>query len=433
MNIFKNRPLLLALFIFSFFEILCVTLNTRFRFACMWIFVSLFTTLLLATIALAAIKFSHIRIFTTSLLCAFFAAVACISSYKFFDVKLSYIESLEDEENVIAEIKECTYSSNYSMVYTAKIESINGNKTNFNAELSTSSDMILERGQRISASMSFAPFSEEIYGYDERNSMISSGILTSAYFEDADVLADGSGFNLLTFIADIRAKLGKVIDKNFDKTAPVIKALLIGDKSDLDASTKQDFRRLGISHILAISGTHFTVLLGMITLLLSIVGLDKRKVYVILIPIALLYMGLSGFSLSVCRAGIMAILSFWGFLSGRTRDSYTALFVALATILIIAPYSISSISLWLSFTATLTILIIIDVCGARIFSADRPWYKKIFYYVISHLLITACISFSTLPIVTIYYGYISKATLLANLFVVPLFELFLYIISLLPL
>ncbi|MBQ8836755.1 MAG: ComEC/Rec2 family competence protein [Clostridia bacterium] len=343
-------------------------------------------------------------------------------------MKLAYAESLKSEKNVVAEIKECTYRARYIEVYTVRIESIDGQAVNFNAEISTSNLMALERGDRISADMSFSPFSETAYGYDERMANISSGILSSASFDDADVLENNTGFNFLNFIAEIRERIGKTIDKNFGANAPIIKALLIGDTSDIETETNYAFKSLGISHILSISGTHFTVLLGMATFLLSLLGLGKRKVYFVLIPIALFYMGLSGFSFSVCRAGIMAILSFWGFLCGRPRDSYTALFVSFTAIVLIAPYSIMSISLWLSFTATLTILIIIDVFGAHLFNSKRKWYAKIFFYILSNLLITVCISFSTLPIIALYFGYISTVSPIANLLIVPLYEIFLYII-----
>ena len=428
MNIFKKRPLLLALFIFAFFSILCAVLGTDFRLLCTLISISLFLLLLFITIVLAIIKFSHIHIFTTSLLCVFFISLACVSSYNFFDNKLAYAESLGEEKNVVAEIKECTYSANYIEVYTARIETIDGKTVNFNAEISTSNLMALDRGDRIEADMLFAPFGETTYGYDERMSKISSGILSSAAFDDADIIESNNKFSVLACIENVRENIGNIVDTKFDETAPLIKALLIGDKSDINTETNYAFRSLGISHILSISGTHFTILLGMVTFLLSLIGIDKRKIYVVLIPIALLYMGLSGFSFPVCRAGIMAILSFWGFLCGRARDSYTALFISLAVIILISPYAVMSVSLWLSFTATLTILIVIDVLGARLFNPNRKWYAKIFFYILSNLLITVCISFSTLPIIALYFGYISIVSPIANLLIVPLFQIFLYII-----
>ena len=141
----------------------------------------------------------------------------------------------------------------------------------------------------------------------------------------------------------------------------MLKALLIGDKDDLDAGLKRDFRRLGISHILAISGTHFSVLLGMAAMLLRLLRLNKKQIYVLLLPLALLYMGISGFSPSVCRAGIMAMLSYLAFLLGRTRDACTALFVAVCALIACHPYAVLDVGLWLSFAATFSILILSEL------------------------------------------------------------------------
>ncbi|MBQ5390148.1 MAG: ComEC/Rec2 family competence protein, partial [Clostridia bacterium] len=223
--------------------------------------------------------------------------------------------------------------------------------------------------------------------------------------------------------------LAKRIDSaNMDRTAPLVKALLLGETKGLDGMLKQDFRRLGISHILSISGTHFTTLLGMVALLLSMFGLNKRTIYIVLIPLALLYMGLTGFSAAVCRAGLMSILSYWGFLCGRTRDSYTALFVAVTVILLLAPYSVLSIGLWLSFTATFSILIFMDLFSTGRLSAMRASPPgKLLFLLLTHLVITVAVSFFTLPITAACFGEISIAAPFANLLIVPLFELFLYI------
>ena len=429
MNIFSKRPLLLSLFIFTFFSILCTFLNNSQKICGILIFLILFVSSLLVLLIDLCIKRKNLNTFNTLTLCFLFAFIAFFNSHNFFDNKLTYAESLRNEKNVIAEIKECTYSASYITVYTAKIESINGKNAGFLAEISGNSATHLESGQKILSNMTFSPFSVTNYDYDIRMSKISSGILTSATFEEATILEEEPSIDISSLFSKLRNNISNIIDdSDYDNTSSIIKALLIGDTTNIDAATKSSFSALGISHILSISGTHFTVLLGMIALFLSLIGINKRTVYIILIPLALFYMGLSGFSFSVCRAGIMALISYWSFLCGRQKDSYTALFIALAIILICAPHAVLSISFWLSFTATFTIIVILDLLGSWLLKTDLEWYKKLINYILFNLLITISISFTTLPIVAIYFGYISIISPIANLIIVPLFEIFLYII-----
>ena len=428
MNIFNKRPLLLALFIFTVCFITSTVISSTTRSVLVKCLFAFTTIQYVVIIVLFIIKRKKYKILNVIALCFLFAFIALYSSQNFIDKKLSYVESLHDEKNVVAEIKECTFSASYSTVYIANIKSIDGNKVSFDASISTGKKSNYKIGDIIQADMEFFPFSETTYGFDVRNYSISQGILAEANFTDARTLEGVYGNGIVTLANKLRIRISDIIDKSgFENTGALIKALLIGNRNDIDAMTEYNFSRLGISHILSISGTHFTVLLGMVSILLSMIGINKRIVYTILIPIAVFYMGLSGFSFSVCRAGIMSLMSYWGFLCGRQRDSCSALFISLAIILLISPYAVFSISLWLSFTATLTILIIIDLLADKLFN-NTVWYKKALNYLLSHILITVAISFSTLPIIVMYFGYLSLVSPFANLIIVPMFEIFLYII-----
>lgn len=427
MNIFAKRPLLLALFIFTSLTVICSIIPAMIKIIAICVLLPTFCVFLIITLAFAITKRSFVNTFATVLLCLLFSLIAFISSLYFFNFKLAFAESLSKEQNVIAEIKEKTYYTSYISVYTAKIKSINGKNVNFNAEISSNEAIFLEKGQVIMADMAFSPFSESEYGYDVRSTNISNNILTSAVFENTTILETNTTPSVIMAFDNLRSYVSDIIDKSgFDNTASIIKALFIGDQDDISAKTKYEFSRLGISHILSISGTHFTVLLGMLSILLSVLGFNKKIIYLILIPTALFYMGLSGFSFPVCRAGIMSLLAYSGFLLGRQHDTYTSLFIAIALILVYAPYAVLSISLWLSFTATFTILIIVELMGKKLFNSGCSWYKKIYNYVLAHVLISVSISFSTLPITALYFGYISIISPITNLTVVPLFEIFLY-------
>lgn len=430
MGLFYKRPLLLGLSLFLTISVLGAVMPFGLKTFLLTLLIPITLIFSSLYIILVFIKKKQVVWISNCFISFVSCIMALVVSINFFDNTLKEAEELTECKSVIATIEECSYRAEYLAVYTATIESIDGEKVNFKAEISTETDLSLDKNDRICVDMTFKPFEREARGFDERTTNISNGILVSATFSDSELLENKKSFGIDSFFNSLRDSISKRIDKGrLEKSAPLIKALLIGDKSDLDSSVKLNFRRLGISHILAISGAHFTILLGLITVLLYSLGINKKIIYFILIPIAFFYTGLSGFSYSVCRAGIMAILTYIAFLYGRTRDSYTALFFSISVIIAFSPHAVMSIGLWLSFTANFTILILIDIFkDSFIFKKTTKWYLKLASFLVLPILISVCVSFATLPIISLCFGEISLFTPVANMLVVPLIEIFLYII-----
>lgn len=428
MNLFYKRPLLLALFLFLVTNILCSFFAPSFRK--IGVYITLVLTLLFLTAFLICklAKKQRSRIFSDLALCTAFCLIAFISSHDFFDKKLVVLENKTEEVTIVADIRSCTYRASYSTVYIADVLKMNGADADFTVELTYAGECALGIDDRIEATVTLSAFSRDIYGFNERNMQIANGVLVSAACTEYTLLGEAPP-SLHSFFSELRDKISARVDAGkLQDAAPLLKALLLGETDALDGTVKLDFRRLGISHILSISGTHFTTLLGMVAVFLSLLGLNKRVVYVLLIPLAFFYMGLTGFSAAVCRAGIMSILSYWGFLCGRMRDSYTALFIAVAAILLISPHAVCSIGLWLSFSATFAILVLMELLSVgKLLSERSSGIYKFAFTVLSHILVTILVSFVTLPLTAACFGEISIAAPLGNLVLVPLFEIFLYI------
>ena len=141
-----------------------------------------------------------------------------------------------------------------------------------------------------------------------------------------------------------------------EDTASMLSALLLGNRSILRDNVIRDFRRAGLSHLLAISGMHLSVLIGIMGIVLRILGMRKRTRCILLLLLALFYTALTGFSLSTVRAFIMIAFVYVAYLSGNQNDSVTALFFSLFLILMISPAAVYDIGLWMSFLAVLGIL-----------------------------------------------------------------------------
>lgn len=417
MGIFEKRPLFAACSAYLAAALLCVSLCERQRLLCLLILLGLSIPCLLC----ALFYKTHRAGFGKVLLCLLFGAAAVFSSHQFFD-KIPSPSSVSETVDLTAKITDVSYVSNYLTVCTARVREYDGEPADFSIEMTFAHTVDLQAGDVIGAAALPTEFEENIYGYNERQYMLSRGVLFSAEVERYETL----GHEKLPLHTRLQSRITERIDTAFESdTAALLKALLVGERDGLSTSLKRDFRRLGISHILSISGTHFTVLLGLAALLLKALRLNKKTVYILLIPLALSYMAVTGFSVTVCRAGIMALMTYFAFLFGRTRDAFTALFLAVVLLLTFRPYAVADIGLWLSFAATFSILILSELFSARL-SGSRG-ILGFLCAVLFRLALTVVVFFATLPIVALSFGEASKLAPLANLLIVPLFELFLYL------
>lgn len=211
-----------------------------------------------------------------------------------------------------------------------------------------------------------------------------------------------------------------------DRTGNLTGALLFGERDMLDNGLRADFKAIGISHILALSGLHLSILALGIGKLLSLLKVSKKPRTVFIILFTLIYMAFTGFSSSVVRAGIMLIISSLLFLLSRSHDSITSLISAVFIIVFITPYSAFDLSLWLSAFATLGVVSVGEYKERNngkkknIFLIMIDWFKL---SILSSLFaVMATFAFSA-----IVFGGYSVLSPISTMIFSPLVDLFMYL------
>ena len=206
-------------------------------------------------------------------------------------------------------------------------------------------------------------------------------------------------------------------------TWPFMQALITGDRTyiDEDVSLSYAMERTGITHIIAVSGMHVSILAGV---LMSIFG-RKKWTALIITPVLLLFMGISGFSASVVRAVIMQLFILAAPFFRRDSDSLTSLSAALLIILLINPYAAAGVGLQLSFGATLGIILFsekirnyLNSLISKKKSEKRSGIAgKIFSSAAIGIATTVSALIFTMPLSVLYFGYISLISPIVNLLV----------------
>lgn len=138
-------------------------------------------------------------------------------------------------------------------------------------------------------------------------------------------------------------------------------ALTTGDKSRMSYGLKNDLSVAGVSHTVAISGMHVSVLIGLFALLL---GKRSRLTALLGIPLVLFFVFFTGASYSVIRAAVMLILFLLAPVFRRESDTGTSLTLSLLLTLLCNPYAVANTGLQLSYGA---------VCGLTLLTG--PVYR----------------------------------------------------------
>lgn len=219
----------------------------------------------------------------------------------------------------------------------------------------------------------------------------------------------------------IAGAVGGSIDNIFpERLAPFIRAITIGDASSLkaDATVYTPLMISGIAHIVAVSGMHVSFLISMISPFLR----GRRSRAVAAIPLLLLFMAVSGFSPSVCRAVIMHIFVIIAPLCKRRSDGTTSVFAALLALVITNPASITSVGLQLSFLSTLGLVLLNPVISNTFTDAakkapalQKRYVRSVCRFVISGFSTSLSALAFSLPLTAYYFGYVAVFAPITNL------------------
>lgn len=225
------------------------------------------------------------------------------------------------------------------------------------------------------------------------------------------------GRTTATLLDNIREILLLKVDSLYDEpVAGFVKAITLGERNALAVDINDDFSILGLSHLLAISGLHLSILSLMLFWLLTKLGMTREKSALLISIIIFGYMFLTGASPSVVRATVMTVMLLFSFLYKNRLNGLQALSLAFLFITIIKPLWIYDIGFQLSFIITFYI-----IWGLPIISNILPIENRFLNKSISIILITQAASF---PLIFYYFNQYSLLSIFANMLFVPIFSFF---------
>ncbi len=201
------------------------------------------------------------------------------------------------------------------------------------------------------------------------------------------------------------------------REAELARGFVLGEDERIDADTVEDFRRAGLSHLLAVSGQNVALLALLAMPLLAALGMPLRVRLVWVLAAIAVYVPLTGAGPSIVRAGVMGALSLLATLAGRRTSRLYALTVAGIVTLAIDPGIGADVGWQLSFAAVLGILLLASRLRGAI--ARRLGSAGLRGALAEGMAVTMAATLATAPLIAFHFGALSTTTLLANLLALP--------------
>ncbi len=201
------------------------------------------------------------------------------------------------------------------------------------------------------------------------------------------------------------------------REAALARGFVLGEDERIDPLTREDFRRSGLAHLLAVSGQNVALLALLAMPLLALLGMPLRTRLVWVLAAIAVYVPLAGAGASIVRAGVMGALGVLATLGGRRGSRLYALLVAALVSLAIDPGIAADVGWQLSFAAVLGILALATPLRRAIASrvGAGGWRRAL----VDGAAMTIAATLATAPLIAFHFEGVSTTTLLANLLALP--------------
>ncbi len=396
MDIFSKRPLCVAVAVFVLMIALLLLLPA-------WVKIVILSVAVLIA-AGAIFRFRLVNLFIGITVAV---AISCVVSLIYFDLYVGSASDLYGKSDMVQiEIIDVGYTAPYATYADVKILKVGKDKVNYKARLECSYALDAKRGEIYSIYGKLSDFEEDAV-FNSKRYYNSKGYYLSILSEEEKTAYIGKAkMTPASFFRDVNefceSRLKKVLNEDAFGFA---NGIFLGNRENIDPALNRDFTELGISHMIAISGMHLTILIGSIYTLLRHIGLHRKLIVYITIGICVFYVSITGATPAILRSGIMYIIMSLSALVMRDNDSITSLFATAGIIIMFAPNAIFDAAFLLSCFSTLGILIVSPRLSRFVDAAKQKGRIVSFVCGIPvAVIITVAATLFTLPLTAYYFG-----------------------------
>lgn len=329
-------------------------------------------------------------------------------------------KSLKKENNYEGIIVNEKGENEYSYEYIVKLQSKNkklnnkrfilktkkkGKKLSFGDKIKFTGEYVKPTGRRNYHGFDYSLYlkTQKLYGTFEGSSYIVLSTSCCSYVEK--------------IVNNFKEKTKKALRDNLDEDlAELCIGILIGDRGNLEDKIEEDFKKSNLTHMLAVSGSHFVYIITCIKYLEKVFKWRNFN-NVLTIIIIILFMELTGNTASVIRSGIMAIMLILAKVFHRKSDVWTNMALSAVLALVYNPYTLFDIGFELSYGGVIGIVIfydkVKDTLGKIIIKMHKE--SKMLQYILEGTSVTISANLVIIPIMIYNFNTISFSFIVSNL------------------
>src|SRR3954452_21423573 len=200
------------------------------------------------------------------------------------------------------------------------------------------------------------------------------------------------------------AALGAHVTK---ANAALARGMVLGQDELIDPLERDDFRRSGLAHVLAVSGQNVMLLCALALPLLAWSGAGPRTRVAVLLGLIAIYVPLAGAGPSLQRAGVMGAAGLVSLAAGRASSRWYALELAAVATLALNPRVAGDTGWQLSFAAVVGILVLAPPLQSAL--------RGLPHFLAEGAAVTLAATIATAPLIAHTFGSVSVAGIGANL------------------
>jgi competence protein ComEC len=212
--------------------------------------------------------------------------------------------------------------------------------------------------------------------------------------------------------AAVRRSLRESVSHMPREQRALVPALVVGDDSALPAEVEADFRSTGLTHLLAVSGTNLTLVVGFLLALARWGGVRGRWLVVVGAAGVVGFVLLARTEPSVLRAAVMGSVALVGLGHDGRQRGLRALGVAVLVLVLVDPGLATSVGFALSVLATAGILVLAP--GLR--DALGRWLPR---WLAEAVAVPLAAQLVCTPVVAAISGQVSLVAVASNVLVAP--------------
>ncbi|MGV8872245.1 MAG: ComEC/Rec2 family competence protein [Rhodococcus sp. (in: high G+C Gram-positive bacteria)] len=195
--------------------------------------------------------------------------------------------------------------------------------------------------------------------------------------------------------------------------AGLLPGLVVGDVSGMDETVAENFRAAGLSHLTAVSGANFSIVIGSVLLVLRGIGIGPRATVAVAFVVLVAFVIVARPSPSVVRAAVMGSIGLLALVTGRRRQAVPALCGAVLGLLAWWPRLAVDFGFVLSVFATAGLVLVAPIWIDWL--RARGWPRAAAEVV----AVAAAAHAVTAPVVAAMAGTFSVVGVAANVLVAP--------------